>query len=125
MILVTGLSLIAGNDKDLLQRIGEILDKSATMITNDLTMSRNNLIINQILTPPSQCRNIRERPLLSPTEKSERSLLFGDLGKNVLTVALASYFFEKFPLPVRISICIIGVILLILGFLMQPSEKGV
>jgi len=60
------------------------------MITKHLTMSRNNLIINQIL-----------------------------------TVALASYFFEKFPLPVRISICIIGVILLILGFLMQPSEKGV
>ncbi len=48
----------------------------------------------------------------------------GDLGKNVLTVALASYFFEKFPLFMRIGICIIGLILLIVGFLIQPPKKG-
>ncbi len=48
----------------------------------------------------------------------------GDLGKNVLTIALASYFFERFPLPIRIGICIIGFILLIIGLLTQPSKKG-
>jgi hypothetical protein len=53
------------------------------------------------------------------------SKLFGDLGKNIMTVAFASYFFEKFSLPVRLSICIIAIILMILGLLVQPAKKGV
>jgi len=53
------------------------------------------------------------------------SKLFGDLGKNIMTVAFASYFFEKFPLPVRLIICIIAVILMILGWFVQPVKKGV
>ena len=48
----------------------------------------------------------------------------GDLGKNIMTVALASYFFEKFPLLMRIGICIIGIILIIIGFMIQPPKKG-
>jgi len=53
------------------------------------------------------------------------SKLFGDLGINIMTVAFASYFFEKFSLPVRLVICIIALILMILGLLIQPAKKGV
>jgi hypothetical protein len=49
----------------------------------------------------------------------------GDLGKNILTAACVSYFFEKFPLPLRFGICIMGVAFLIAGYLIQPSQKGV
>ena len=49
----------------------------------------------------------------------------GDLGKNILTVAFASYFFEKFPLALRFGLCIIACLLLYIGFLIQPSKKGV
>ena len=49
----------------------------------------------------------------------------GDLGKNILTVGFASYFFEKFPLSLRIGLCIIGCLLLYIGFLIQPAQKGV
>jgi len=49
----------------------------------------------------------------------------GDLGKNILTVGFASYFFEKFPLSLRIGLCIIGCLLLYIGFLFKPSQKGV
>jgi hypothetical protein len=53
------------------------------------------------------------------------SKLFGDMGKNIMTVAFASYFFEKFSLPARLIICIIALILMILGLLIQPAKKGV
>ena len=53
------------------------------------------------------------------------SKLFGDLGLNIMTVAFASYFFEKFSLPVRISICIIAIVFMIAGMLIQPAKKGV
>jgi hypothetical protein len=49
----------------------------------------------------------------------------GDLGTNILTVAFASYFFEKFPLLLRIGICIIGCLFLYIGFLIKPDHKGV
>jgi hypothetical protein len=53
------------------------------------------------------------------------SKLCGDLGKNIMTVAFASYFFEKFSLPVRMSICIISIIFMFAGLLIQPAKKGV
>ena len=49
----------------------------------------------------------------------------GTLGTNILTVAFASYFFEKFPLPIRISLCILGLGFIILGIFIQPVKKGV
>ena len=49
----------------------------------------------------------------------------GDLGKNIITAACVSYFFEKFPLPLRIALCIIACVLLVIGYLIQPSKKGV
>jgi hypothetical protein len=48
----------------------------------------------------------------------------GDLGKNILTAACVSYFFEKFPLPLRFGLCIIAIVLLFMGYLIQPSQKG-
>ena len=48
----------------------------------------------------------------------------GDLGKAILTVGLASYFFEKFPLPVRISLTCISLAFLIAGVFIQPRKKG-
>ena len=48
----------------------------------------------------------------------------GDLGKNILTVALASYFFEKFPLWVRVSLAIIAIAFLVFGVFIQPAKKG-
>ena len=49
----------------------------------------------------------------------------GDLGKNILTAACVSYFFEKFPLSVRIGLCIMAIVLLFIGYLIQPSQNGV
>jgi hypothetical protein len=49
---------------------------------------------------------------------------FGDLGKNILTAACVSYFFERFPLPLRFGLCIIAFVLLFIGYLIQPSRKG-
>ena len=48
----------------------------------------------------------------------------GDLGTNILTVGFASYFFEKFPLSLRVGLCIIGCLCLYFGFLIKPSHKG-
>ena len=48
----------------------------------------------------------------------------GDLGKAILTVGLASYFFEKFPLGVRISLSCSGVIFLVMGVFIQPRKQG-
>ncbi len=53
------------------------------------------------------------------------SKLLGDMGKNIMTVAFASYFFEKFSLPVRLIICIIAAVLMIAGLFFQPAKKGV
>ena len=50
---------------------------------------------------------------------------FGDLGKNILTAACVSYFFETFPLPLRYGLCIMAIVLLVIGYLIQPSQKGV
>jgi len=53
------------------------------------------------------------------------SKLLGDMGKNIMTVAFASYFFEKFSLPVRISLCIIAFVFMFAGLYFQPAKKGV
>ena len=50
--------------------------------------------------------------------------VFCDLGKNVLTVGFASYFFERLPLPFRFGIGILGVGLILLSIYLI-SKKGV
>ena len=35
--------------------------------------------------------------------------VFCDLGKNILTVGVASYFFKDLPLPLRVVFAILGV----------------
>ena len=48
--------------------------------------------------------------------------IFCDLGKNVLTVGFASYFFEKLPLPLRIFFGMLGIALII--YSVQFYKKG-
>ena len=62
--------------------------------------------------------------IINDARKECLSSQIGDLGKNILTVAFASYFFEKFPFPLRFGLCIIGCLFLYAGFLIQPSDKG-
>jgi len=47
-----------------------------------------------------------------------------DLGKNILTVGFASYFFEKLALPFRIGFVILGAGLIILSLYLF-YKKGV
>jgi len=46
------------------------------------------------------------------------------LGKNVLTAGLASYFFKDLPLPMRITIGIVGLGLMYFGIYIM-DKKGV
>ena len=62
---------------------------------------------------------------MNEARKEYLSGQIGDLGKNILTVGFASYFFEKFPLSLRIGLCIIGRLCLCFGFLLKPANKGV
>jgi len=47
-----------------------------------------------------------------------------DLGKAILTVGFASYFFEKLILPLRICFVIIGIVLLIISVILIMIKKG-
>ena len=48
-----------------------------------------------------------------------------DLGKAILTVGFASYFFERLPFVLRVSLIIFGIILIIIGiFIHEKSKKG-
>ena len=40
-----------------------------------------------------------------------------DLGKAILTVGFASYFFEKLPLPLRLAFVVVGVIMIVISVL--------
>jgi len=48
----------------------------------------------------------------------------GDLGKAILTVGLASYFFEKFPMGARIGLTCSSLVFLVMGVFIQPRKKG-
>ena len=48
--------------------------------------------------------------------------IFCDLGKNIVTVGFASYFFKDLPLPFRISFVILGVALIIFSVMLY--RKG-
>jgi len=47
-----------------------------------------------------------------------------DLGKNILTVGFASYFFKDLPLPVRIVIGIVGIGLILTSIYMICKKGG-
>jgi hypothetical protein len=48
-----------------------------------------------------------------------------DLGKAILTVGFASYFFERLPVLLRIGLIILGFLLMIGGiFIPEKSQKG-
>ncbi len=47
-----------------------------------------------------------------------------DLGKAILTVGFASYFFEKLILPLRVGFVIIGIVLLVISVILMMIKKG-
>ncbi len=47
-----------------------------------------------------------------------------DLGKAILTVGFASYFFEKLPFNWRITVGCLGIFFLILGVVLFAYKKG-
>jgi hypothetical protein len=49
--------------------------------------------------------------------------LVADLGKTIFAVGLASYFFEKFPLGVKIGLIISCMVLLVGSVFIQPKQK--
>ena len=52
--------------------------------------------------------------------------IVADLGKAVLTVGFATYFFEKLPLILRVVFIVVGFTLIIVSIAIQEkSKKGV
>ncbi len=47
-----------------------------------------------------------------------------DLGKAILAVALASYFFERFPLWLRGVLPSLGVVFLVVSVFIHPKQRG-
>ena len=45
-----------------------------------------------------------------------------DLGKAILTVGFASYFFEKLPFPLRVAFVFIGVIITVIGIILYALK---
>ncbi|MDO8674839.1 MAG: hypothetical protein Q7K71_01820 [Candidatus Omnitrophota bacterium] len=62
--------------------------------------------------------------VIDDARREYMSRQIGDLGKNILTAAVASYFFEKFSLLMRFGLCILGLGFMVAGVLIQPSKKG-
>ena len=48
----------------------------------------------------------------------------GDLGKNILTVGFASYFFKDLPLPARIVIGIVGIGFILVSIYLVDKKGG-
>ena len=46
-----------------------------------------------------------------------------DLGKAILTVGFASYFFEKLPFPLRVAFVIFGIILILASVIIYALER--
>lgn len=51
--------------------------------------------------------------------------MIADLGKAIFAVTLASYFFERFHLWLRLGLPAIGMGFLILSVFVYPPERGV
>lgn len=50
--------------------------------------------------------------------------IYGDLGKNIVSIGFASYFFKELPLPFRIILFILGIGLLVLNVhMISRGEK--
>ena len=50
--------------------------------------------------------------------------IVADLGKTLFGIGLASYFFEKFPLPLRVLLSAMWPLLLVSSVLIQPRKPG-
>jgi len=47
-----------------------------------------------------------------------------DLGKAILTVGFASYFFERLPVSLRIGFSVLGALLVIVSIFIHPRKEG-
>ena len=50
--------------------------------------------------------------------------MVSDLGKAIVTVGLATYFFKEFPITLRIGMTILGIFFLIVSILITPERGG-
>jgi hypothetical protein len=50
--------------------------------------------------------------------------IVADLGKTLFGIGLASYFFEKFPIVLRVALSITWPLLLVSSVLIHPRKKG-
>ncbi|MBI5150690.1 MAG: hypothetical protein HZA28_07980 [Candidatus Omnitrophica bacterium] len=48
--------------------------------------------------------------------------IVADLGKTIFAVGLASYFFEKFPVPVKIALGLLGPLLIVISVFIHPRK---
>ncbi len=48
----------------------------------------------------------------------------GDMGKAILTVGFASYFFEKLPIMLRVGFVAMGVVFFILSIIIYSWREG-
>ena len=47
-----------------------------------------------------------------------------DLGKNIVSIGFASYFFKDLPLPIRIAIGILGLGFIFISIYLMEKEGG-
>jgi hypothetical protein len=62
---------------------------------------------------------------LITTEKRREFIarIVADMGKTILGIDLASYFFERFQWPLRVVLTMAGPTLLVWSVLIEPREK--
>ena len=63
-------------------------------------------------------------PILDDRRQEFIARNVADVGKAILAVAFASYFFERFPLVLRWSVPILGMGLLAGSVIIHPKQKA-
>jgi len=47
-----------------------------------------------------------------------------DIGKTIFAIGLASYFFERFPVPIRVTLSILSILFLVISVFIHPRKGG-
>ena len=63
-------------------------------------------------------------PIIDEARREFIAKIVADLGKTLFGIGLASYFFEKFPLVLRVALGIACLISLIGSIFIQPRTQG-
>lgn len=65
------------------------------------------------------------KPIIDETRREFIAKIIADLGKTIFAVGLASYFFEKFPVLLKVALFIGCIVFLIGSIFIQPRKaKG-